>query len=136
MESLQCIIRVIKPFFTGLLVRSVGQTQIEAWKARRGAAVSVQFLGQVASTNDEVRVRAADHCLAVVRSPHLSCFVVSRMAGLEGAFGYPLEAHQTEMAQGFGPLEAGTAGTGCAALPLASVGGRVHAPRMAGECVV
>ena len=41
-KRLHYIIRVIKPFFTGLLVRSIGQTQIEAWKAKRGAAVSAR----------------------------------------------------------------------------------------------
>jgi integrase len=38
-SRLQSVIRALKPFFTGFLVRSVGQTQIEAWKAKRGAAV-------------------------------------------------------------------------------------------------
>ena len=33
------ILRVVKPFFDGLPVRSVGQTQIEAWKIKRGALV-------------------------------------------------------------------------------------------------
>jgi len=34
------IIRTVKPFFAGLPVRSIGQTQIEAWKIKRGSAVS------------------------------------------------------------------------------------------------
>ena len=33
------ILRVVKPFFGGLPVRSVGQKQIEAWKIKRGALV-------------------------------------------------------------------------------------------------
>lgn len=38
-DRLGAVIRVLKPFFGGLPVRSVGQTQIEAWKLKRGAAV-------------------------------------------------------------------------------------------------
>ena len=34
------IVRMVRPFFAGLPVRSIGQTQIEAWKIKRGAAVS------------------------------------------------------------------------------------------------
>jgi len=34
------IVRTVRPFFAGLPVRSIGQTQIEAWKIKRGAAVS------------------------------------------------------------------------------------------------
>jgi len=43
-DRLYYVVRVIRPFFTGLLVRSVGQTQIEAWKAKRGGAVSARSL--------------------------------------------------------------------------------------------
>ena len=36
------IVRVVKPFFAGLPVRSIGQSQFEAWKIKRGAAVSAR----------------------------------------------------------------------------------------------
>ena len=39
-RRLDGILRVVKPFFTGLPVRSIGQMQIEAWKIKRGATVS------------------------------------------------------------------------------------------------
>lgn len=38
-NRLNVIMRKVTPFFTGLPVRSVGQTQVEAWKIKRGAAV-------------------------------------------------------------------------------------------------
>ena len=41
-KRLTSIVRVVKPFFTGLPVRSIGQRQIEAWKIKRGAAVSAR----------------------------------------------------------------------------------------------
>lgn len=34
------IIRTVKPFFGGLPVRSIGHTEIEAWKIKRGAVIS------------------------------------------------------------------------------------------------
>ena len=36
------IVRTLKPFFTGLPVRSIGQIHIEAWKIKRGAAISAR----------------------------------------------------------------------------------------------
>jgi integrase len=41
-KRLAGIIRVVTPFFAGLPVRSIGQTQIEAWKIKRGALVSAR----------------------------------------------------------------------------------------------
>ncbi len=39
-RRLDGIARMLKPFFTGRPVRSIGQTQIEDWKTKRGAVVS------------------------------------------------------------------------------------------------
>jgi integrase len=41
-KRLEGITRTLKPFFAGLPVRSIGQTQIEAWKIKRGIAVSAR----------------------------------------------------------------------------------------------
>jgi hypothetical protein len=38
-RRLDGILRTVKPFFTGRPVRSIGQTQIEDWKTKRGALV-------------------------------------------------------------------------------------------------
>ena len=39
-KRLKGILHTVNPFFGGLPVRSIGQTQVEAWKIKRGAAVS------------------------------------------------------------------------------------------------
>jgi len=41
-RRLDGIVRVLSGFFSGLPVRSIGQTQIEAWKIKRGGAVSAR----------------------------------------------------------------------------------------------
>jgi integrase len=41
-RRLDGIVRILKPFFAGLPVRSIAQTHIEAWKIKRGAAVSAR----------------------------------------------------------------------------------------------
>ena len=38
-NRLNLVVRALTPFFAGLPVRSIGQSQIEAWKIKRGAAV-------------------------------------------------------------------------------------------------
>ena len=41
-QRLVYVVRAVTPFFGGLPVRSIGQTQIEAWKIKRGAAVGAR----------------------------------------------------------------------------------------------
>lgn len=41
-KRLNSIVRMVKPFFMGLPVRSIGQKEIEAWKIKRSEAVSAR----------------------------------------------------------------------------------------------